>query len=223
MGTETMTPVDATHVGPGGVAYKSTGASCWIWTGNVWSLIRDLPAQAVEIKRVMDIDWSKAPEGATHYDPLDNNWLRQVVGKALVWCGGGTGWGEKTWQYNNDLSTIRRLIVRALPWSGEGLPPVGTVCENNNGSYWVKVLIVAHDIVDGENRAVFRFAGEGMESYYGEPASEFRPIRTADQIAAEERKNGIRAMMGAIGFSRSVLSNKDCEILWDAGYRPTSS
>ena len=38
------------------------------------------------------------------------------------------GWVEKGWKYPDDLSTMDRLLLRPQ-WTGEGLPPVGTVCE----------------------------------------------------------------------------------------------
>ena len=76
-----------------------------------------------------EIDWSKAPEGATHCDPGSSKarWYRRNEGR---WeyrspCSG-------TWmRSNNSAPFFDRLKVRPTQWCGpeDGLPPVGTVCE----------------------------------------------------------------------------------------------
>lgn len=153
MGTETMTPADATHVGPGGVAYKSTGASCLIWTGNLWSLIRDLPAQAVQIKR---------------------------------------------------------------EWNGEGLPPIGTVCEFGERRFIVKVL--THVIGMQPEPIAVSQEGETGPLCMG-VAKYFHPIRTADQIAAEERETNIQALSLDAGSPIPNASQRAvAERLIDAGW-----
>ncbi|MOA09956.1 hypothetical protein D3C78_1298210 [compost metagenome] len=51
-------------------------------------------------------------------------------------------------------------------------------------------------------------------------ASTFRPVRTPEQIKAEEREKAIvemaETMHAAIGFG---VNRADCEALYDAGYR----
>jgi len=123
------------------------------------------------------------------------------------------------WQAARDA--LLALEPESVAWDGEGLPPVEAIVELRSVSaqvHWAKAKIkfASYNVVVWE--------------WVGEPAMnplctayvhslEIRPLRTAEQIAAEERKAGIRTMMDEIGFSSSVLSNKDCEILWDAGYR----
>lgn len=74
-------------------------------------------------------------------------------------------------------------------WTGEGLPPVGTVCEVDYCESWQRCEVVAHfrqrcgmvaaftvDLVDG---------AKSLDAFGSES---FRPIRTPEQIAAEERE-----------------------------------
>ena len=72
------------------------------------------------------IDWSKAPEGATHYREGVATFYKQTD-RAYEWSAG-------RWQLiANDLNEFRwsdQLIARPSPaWSGEVLPPAGTECE----------------------------------------------------------------------------------------------
>lgn len=101
------------------------------------------------------------------------------------------------------------------PWKGAGLPPVGTVCENQFCSRWKEVKIIAHD----DERAVFRLNEGDQESYFGGSIGEFRPIRTPEQIAAEERTAAIKEMVSACHYSGSECTVTDCTALYDAGYR----
>jgi hypothetical protein len=109
------------------------------------------------------------------------------------------------------------------PWSGEGLPPVGTVCERMWPSGFIeyaKVRIIAHD--DGQ--AVFRFMeglragrvqadGQGDGDSLGNPI--FRPIKTPEQIAAEDRDKAINQME----FDTDCLDRGAFTKLYDAGWR----
>lgn len=106
--------------------------------------------------------------------------------------------------------------VRAGPpaWTGEGLPPVGTVCEMRRTDYvdvdWQRIEFLCA----GSKKAFFRDR-EGHE--WSRPLGDlkFRPIRTPEQIAAEERRAAIKEMIGHIGGSRRC----EAEVLYDAGYR----
>ncbi|WAE51208.1 hypothetical protein [Stutzerimonas frequens] len=113
------------------------------------------------------------------------------------------------------------LVDRPVsPWTGDDLPPVGTVCEFKAGHSqfpelsWTEVRIVSHDSQGGRDFAVFA----SMSGYGGccNPA-DFRPIRTPEQIAAEERESHINGMLchDALGGTRRGLA----EALYDAGYR----
>lgn len=99
------------------------------------------------------------------------------------------------------------------PWTGEGLPPVGTVCEwHPNVHGWVEVTILGHDGDD----TWYRVKGEDHTQTCRNMAF-FRPIRTPEQIAAEKREADIEEL-------RVLLSNVACDdyqaavAMIDAGY-----
>lgn len=177
-----------------------------------------------------EIDWSKAPEGATHWT-LENDVVCQFIkyekssDKWYWFCSAGE-WcpysGER-----DEFTELRDclLIARPAEWTGQGLPPVGTVCEvvqvsSQPHDYCRRfvgqnVKIVAHHVdVDGDEVAVF--AASDYE-FHALVAGCFRPIRTPEQIAADEREKAIAEMSEAIKtqFSFGWVFEK----LYDAGYR----
>jgi hypothetical protein len=177
----------------------------------------------------MNIDWSKAPEGATHFDPVDQNHLRQLGGIAQCWNKRERCWIDKGWQYPDDLSTMPRLIARPVPWNGEGLPPVGTICAfcrfpATPEAEWQKVKIVAH-WSEGLQVPVAVFMSTSFAPQADQAIAEcFRPIRTAEQIEAEERDAAYKGMVddlsAAIGISN--INRRECDVmhaLAEAGYR----
>lgn len=158
------------------------------------------------------IDWSKKPEGY----PL---WL-----KDLNPCMGGdmSGWHRDDGDKYTDESGLHwkkcnpyDYIVYSEPqtsWAGEGLPPVGTVCEAMvSPGEWAKVEVLAHGIEDDDEVAVLQ-AGPRIitKTFMG-----IRPIRTPEQIAAEDRLASAYAMCG---IAKS-LTNVDAALLYDAGLR----
>lgn len=122
-----------------------------------------------------------------------------------------------------ELKQAREALDAALApppaWTGEGLPPVGTelecglACEGFKT--WHKGVCVAIGI-DPEDRdeiCVVKIGDKiAMYTTYG---GRMRPILTPEQIAAEERENAIRKMLGIIGGS----SRRQAEQLYDAGLR----
>lgn len=81
------------------------------------------------------------------------------------------------------------------PWTGEGLPPVGAVCEyqRNDVSYrqeWVKVTTKYF----GKEMVVLEHSASGEEYVEQAASCVFRPTRTPEQIAAEELKAAIDEM-----------------------------
>ncbi|HGP0289702.1 TPA: hypothetical protein ACLEZY_001087 [Pseudomonas aeruginosa] len=167
----------------------------------------------------MSIDWSCAPAEATHYcigDDL-NPW-RKIVGTTVY------ALNRKKWvmwsSFNEGYMPAYYAPIPLETWDGQGLPPVGTVCEYNNlephpvntDLKWSPVHIVAHDTQGGEVFAVF----SSLSGYHGDrrPGC-FRPIRTPEQIAAEEREKAIEEMC----FAEETLTVKQAKALYDAGYR----
>lgn len=142
------------------------------------------------------IDWSKAPEGATHFHPelegkFSARWFMEVMGGWRVWHMG-------KWQdCIPSVSGISpdRFIEHPQAWAGEGLPPVGTVCELRHAP-------------GGWGRATITHQGKGLTAWLWDHVNpdqveyadcpdrlEFRTIRTKAQIAAEEREKAVSEML----------------------------
>ena len=85
------------------------------------------------------------------------------------------------------------------------------------------MFIVAHDLVGSEQRAIHRFCGDDQTSYFGDSAGSFRPIRTPEQIAADERENTIDQMINDTSILTGIMSDRRIMAgqLYDAGYRKT--
>ena len=104
---------------------------------------------------------------------------------------------------------------QVVEWNGEGLPPVGTVCESVCGGIVRKVEVLA---VGKKN--VFLIEGGEEKMFSIEGTRTFRPIRTPEQIAAEERELAINAMIDTLGHPTAILMRESIlGALYDAGYR----
>ncbi|UZD96244.1 hypothetical protein LOY64_04350 [Pseudomonas corrugata] len=110
--------------------------------------------------------------------------------------------------------------VPAAPWSGRGLPPVGSVCEfYADEDTWKKCKIV------GENEGYLIVWVTHANIWTTRSAALLRPIRTPEQIEAEERENAVQVAMsdtqtlGISDNSKRIL----IERLYDAGYRKQPS
>lgn len=167
-----------------------------------------------------EIDWSKAPCDATHYLPGSDEhcpcWVKFEDEEWRLMQDDGI---DKRWdaEYMR-ASDIECLVKRRKTWTGDGIPSVGTVCEitTNSGHSWrpVEILYVDEFMVligqvDGHvNREILKLKDADVE---------FRPIKTTEQIAAEEREVAIKEMYEVINtqFSFGWVFEK----LYDAGYR----
>ena len=111
--------------------------------------------------------------------------------------------------------------VHKAKWNGEGLPPVGTVCDFNDGCGGdykrVEIMYVSSMTV------LVKFLGklsEDVEGAYSPHESlYFRPIRTPEQIAAEERASQIELMADIFRDAPQVGVQAGMAALYDAGYR----
>jgi len=137
-----------------------------------------------------EIDWSKAPVDATHYNQFARTWIKHL-GSGIYQFLQGDEWSMGFGCMDS------RYIERPKPepWSGEGLPPVGTVCEyqRNDVSYrqeWVKVTTKYF----GKEMVVLEHSASGEEYVEQAASCVFRPTRTPEQIAAEELKAAIDEM-----------------------------
>lgn len=195
----------------------------------------------------MKIDLSKKPEGATHINPHSGVWIK---------CFGGNSGSYQFFQ-NGEwemgfgcMSNSYLEIAKPEPWTGEGLPPVGTVCEFAGGTNCPddpfdkdlkegdEVTIIAH-FKDGESElAAFTFNPRNLSR--GNACVEqgmhgcFRPTRTPEQIAEEARIAELNLMVRAIkdhpGGQHGVdhltqlkIHEEACINLYDAGWRKKSA
>lgn len=173
-----------------------------------------------------EIDWSKAPEGAMvllkHVRDGSYAVSESYDDEAKTWH-----WPGPRYSFNLMPSMWRIVAERQTtqPWSGEGLPPVGVVCEiaESTGDLIIsypaghKVKIYAHFThVNGTEIAAF--ADDAAQVYGCGYYRIFRPIRTPDQIAADERESYIRRMQNgteSLGFDEYEI----CATLYDKGLR----
>lgn len=139
----------------------------------------------------MNIDWSKAPEGATHWDLGMNSrvagWMKLDDG-IWYWWPVKDAKCDMKWHssLNQHLIEMQNFIARPCDWTGEGLPPAGTVCEYQTTSWpsdqWEvrKVRYISpYHVITAEK--------DGTERCVCADIARFRKLRTPEQIAAEER------------------------------------
>lgn len=136
---------------------------------------------------------------------------------------------EADWpEYEPTWAAIERRVTGGQ-WDGEGLPPVGleVECTYDSWGYWLKgkVLCYGQKMIFMEQESS---KGDGkFEGSMNPDGIRFRPIRTPEQIAAEERKTAINQMAAdaQLDFSAGELLTAreyvECAIaaLHDAGYR----
>ena len=167
-----------------------------------------------------EIDWSKAPEGATHATPKGHNYYaafwRIVQGTATdAWVVLPDGDFDHVLLPALFERDRKELVERpsSPAWSGEGLPPVGTHIEWFSPIYgWLGGRVVGHD---GSVTVVVHNDG-----YTGCHQHAVRPIRTPEQIAAEDREKAVEDMLRLFGGTDS-RDTYLMQRLYDAGYRKT--
>ena len=184
----------------------------------------------------MNIDWSKAPEDATHYSPggdvYSASWIKWVNGELHGWLkSNDTSWGRLPFQ-EKDLDQISLHVDRPKKqeaWDGEGLPPEKCDCEvlwsSDTGEY-VTATVLAHDqggaivrYTSGKNKGCISEQIVGCFNFKGCQIPNFRPIKTAEQLAEEEREKAIADMMEVTSDGISCIGQDDALALYKAGYR----
>ncbi|HCF2412869.1 TPA: hypothetical protein NIA64_003517 [Pseudomonas aeruginosa] len=186
----------------------------------------------------MSIDWSKAPEGATHYQPESRGfhaaWFRLQGGKAremwVVIPGGALEHIIDPTVFDESMQNLIARPAEPATWNGKGLPPVGTVCivEPHN-TMW------GFSSTSGYERKILAYYGEYVWLGHAETPLEttridkvdFRPLRTPEQIAAAERWAAIQQMLAFADVKYGdgeLMSPKEyvetaVAALYDAGYR----
>ena len=177
----------------------------------------------------MKIDWNVAPDWAIGHGLIVQGAIKQVwygeqvymvIGDSRSYCFGG-GTGET--RLNHMQDAIQFKTLRPAPWAGEGLPPVGTVCEfkstQHDGPHEfepVEVMYTSKVTVVVKRLDADRGMEEELLCHPG--TAKFRPIRTPEQIAAEERLKAVAEMEACRPFIYTD-DKQFCFALYDAGYR----
>ncbi|HCT4762141.1 TPA: hypothetical protein OTY55_000305 [Pseudomonas aeruginosa] len=169
----------------------------------------------------MSIDWSKAPEGATHWEPRSDKyreaWMKNAADKWFFW-----GSRREAWIEESGISAEREATFEPRPqepWNGQGLPPVGIQIEakfpvtdvTGTHYHWRRVIVAVAGIPRAERECLVYDAENTKPAW----VDEFRPLRIPEQIAAEERAKAIKEMC----FAEETLTVKQAKALFDAGYR----
>lgn len=168
------------------------------------------------------IDWSKAPEGYPVYiKGIDLNyasgWYKELDDRYVSERG--------TYYMKRDSGVFTAYRSPSPAWSGEGLPPVGVRCEaaiphtsgsdNERSFIWIEGSVIAYYEIKGKTFAWFA----EDDGFYPPNALEFRPIRTPEQIAAEEREAAIKEMLEDAGRPDTAKTRDQAQLLYDAGWR----
>lgn len=169
------------------------------------------------------IDWSKAPEWATKHG-LSGAFKSQVWfdDKKYTYVDGQQDgkeffYADACTYAAKDFSQVSERPA-APSWSGEGLPPVGVVCEVKLQEEWSLCEIIAHFQQPQAMVAAFTVAqfhgGKKLDSKIAEC---FRPIRTPEQIAADEREVAIQDISQII--NKNLANTMAAAAIYDSGYR----
>jgi hypothetical protein len=184
-----------------------------------------------------DIDWSKAPEWADRLIRMSTtNRLAWACRNKYQYIDGAESFlfsdaPTDGFMLNQTVFVEGRPTTQPAAWNGDGLPPVGAVCEymwdyKQEGSFYVQVEVLAHD----KGSAILRAlsgpkTGELRESRGGvcgprNGQAIFRPIRTPEQIAADERSKYCDRIFGVLTNATRAGNRSDmAEALYDAGLR----
>lgn len=153
------------------------------------------------------------PEGTTHEysQPTTARW-RNLSGDTWSWWG-GKGWiptTEDSVQFA--LRNADRLTPVKAGWSGEGLPPVGTVCEHKD---YGGVTILAYGLFRGQQVVI----AQANDTVVTATPDFYFPIRTPEQIASAARDLHIAEIAKASGLRARDGATEVATALYEAGYR----
>lgn len=174
------------------------------------------------------------PVGATHklrgefYREDIESWFRLHEGQWVAV-------DQRSWDFVTrhaaPITAEMRQAIAAQSWNGEGLPPVGleVECTYSSWGYWLKgkVLCYGQKMIFMEQESS---KGDGkFEGSMNPDGIKFRPIRTPEQIAAEERDKEIQSIVELMKSTRFGLESTDvspremarayAEAIYAAGYR----
>lgn len=161
----------------------------------------------------------QACDGSLHGKPFDGRYTGEKYSVCDRYIAEEVTRAE--WQAAVDALDIPKFPGDNPEWNGEGLPPVGAFCGYqyvHHGGAWYEgeILYVSDEYTIIKGHQV------GEQHYYTRNL-EFRPIRTPEQIAAEEREKAAYIMMVDAGVDDKEWSRQLCLALYDAGYRKQES
>ena len=169
----------------------------------------------------MNIDWSKAPEDATHKDPDTDCFYKLVKDVWHLICGDGESVVSAS-LYNGETkpSDLIERPKKQGAWDGSGKPPIGIECEVRCNDVWSICKTLAYHQVSDTAVAVHFL--DGSNSLFW--CATFRPIKTAEQVAEEEKVAAIAEIRDVViaASGRTVATISEClaaVALYDAGYR----
>ena len=231
--------------------YYSSGHSKWLkldcddtfWDGNEWCVFyldgrenlipRPTPEELAYIAEInekdkedkkVNIDWSKAPEGATHYcsgtNSFHDGYYKRDNTCVYKWC--NTLWMA----YTNDFQWFEekcKLIPNESQWQN-GLPPVGLECEFRGKSVGIKLNFrKITPLFFGKLYFVYLDDDGSEEVGHCISEYEFRPLKTQAEI---DREYLIRILCG--GHPEiEIKALDDCwgeiaDRVINAGYKPNA-
>ncbi|MFK3945659.1 hypothetical protein Q9323_08725 [Pseudomonas fulva] len=149
-------------------------------------------------------------------------------------------WRHVDWKMG-DLTPVFShpdYVAPVQPWNGQGLPPVGTVCEfagfnpeetlPSDPMIGDRVTVIAHFKSGSIDVAAFTFFAppdfEYLQVAQGAYGC-FRPVRTPEQIAEEERERAVKKILDVmLGHDQACIHDDTVQALcakriYDAGYR----
>lgn len=173
----------------------------------------------------VDLDWSKAPEGTVGAlvakpDNVHFPEVSFVAWAKRVGCGIRAVSSEDYRSLHGIADAWDYVERPAEPWVGEGLPPAGTVCEVLNNTLdrpeWERCTI----LFMGEFKTVYESDSchERVADVSEDWMISFRPLRTPEHIAAEEREKAIDEIATILDGLWSS-EREAAGFLYDAGYR----
>ncbi|WP_052961845.1 hypothetical protein [Pseudomonas fluorescens] len=173
----------------------------------------------------MNIDWSKAPEWAVAHGlhetgfGIEEFWLGETQhqnlehSKSFPYGGGDPSCGSF---HNSRRESFSYVTERPAAWTGDGLPPVGTVC-----GLWFKgadqgevtVLFI------GDEVGVFKSHAFDHEQHGDLIHYQFYQVsNTQEEADAQDRKK-VLAEMTALAGGQYAPRDAILQRLYDAGYR----
>ena len=170
------------------------------------------------------IDWSKAPADATHCHPRAGGYTDHWI-KPGYFC--VVGFEDKGWVSDFGRPAMKLAVPRPLEsptWTGVGLPPVGLEVLTTHKGRDFKVKILAYAPKKGKQAVMVEETEPGnnfgcLFAWMADRCA-FRPIRTAEQIAAEEREKEITRIVNASASDdRPGITRMHAAALYDAGAR----